>query len=85
MSPVLVNALQEEILDLLNEEFGFTYDLETPWNALFADQPTSGDMDGGEISLGNDTWAGFLASAALAESDSEDEDFRWGLLYSLLV
>ena len=33
----LTSCLQDQALDLLNLEFGFAYELETPWHAVFAE------------------------------------------------
>ena len=70
---------QAEILTLLNDEYGFEYEQETPWQAVFAEAPQSprhADTKAQASPAQHRTLADFLATADLADSDSSDSSFR---------
>jgi hypothetical protein len=74
-----VSPPQAEILTLLNDEYGFEYEQETPWQAVFAEAPQSprhADNKAQASPAQHKTLADFLASADLADSDSSDSSFR---------
>ena len=72
-------CLQAEILTLLNDEYGFEYEQETPWHAVCAERPQTPkhpDVKAQATPVQHKTLAGFLATADLADSDSSDSSFR---------
>ena len=72
--------MQAEILTLLNDEYGFEYEQETPWDAVFAEAPQSprqAEAKANALPVQHKSLADFLASADLADSDSSDSSFRY--------
>ena len=75
----LLWCLQAEILTLLNEEYGFEYEQETPWHAVFAEGPQTPRHPAATAQASpvqHKSMADFLANADLADSDSSDSSFR---------
>ena len=71
--------MQAEILTLLNDEYGFEYEQETPWDDVFAEAPQSpkqAEAKANALPVQHKSLADFLASADLADSDSSDSSFR---------
>ena len=71
-------ALQADILHLINDFFGFEYEQETPWHAVFAEPPTSPRARPASASAAPLTFscvADLMAAADLPDSDS-DSSYR---------
>ncbi len=64
---------------MINEEYGFEYEQETPWHAVFAEAPVSprAAADGAAAApVTFKTLADFLAHADLPDSDADDSSFK---------
>jgi len=74
-----IQELQDEILDIINEEFGTSYELEFPAADLLDDaeelQRKGKPEEGGGGTAGG-TWAALLGGGDLVSSDSDD-DYEW--------
>ena len=71
--------MQDDILDLINEEFETGYELDAPAAAVLVSggptlrrQSSKGAGGGG----GGGTWASLLGGDDLVSSDTDDDDFR---------
>jgi hypothetical protein len=65
---------------MINEEYGFEYEQETPWHEIFAEAPVSprAAADGAAAAPVNfKTLAEFLAHADLPDSDADDSSFKY--------
>lgn len=70
---------QADILTMINEEYGFEYEQETPWHEVFAEAPMSprAAADGAAAApVTFKTLADFLAHADLPDSDADDSSYR---------
>jgi len=71
--------LKDEIMDMINEEFGTAYELDSPAAGLFEDaeamQRKSKAENGGGGAAGG-TWAALLGGGDLVSSDTDD-DYEW--------
>ncbi|KAK9846396.1 hypothetical protein WJX81_002962 [Elliptochloris bilobata] len=68
-----------DILNLINDFFGFEYEQEAPWHAVFAEPPTSPrarPTSASAAPLTFDSLADLMACADLPNSDSADSSFR---------
>lgn len=70
--------LQDEVLDLLNEEFETSYEIDTPaaellHEGVFEQQHETQGQAGG---VGG-TWASLLGGADLVSSDTDDDSYRY--------
>lgn len=69
---------------MINEEYGFEYEQETPWHAVFAEAPPASPRPGSATApVTFRTLADFLAHAPLPESDDEDSSFKCALSSTL--
>lgn len=76
-SHFMTSALQDEILDLLSEEFDTQYEIEDSADRLFTEDtfknravaPLNGGQAGG-------TWASLLGGVDLVSSDTDDDSYR---------
>lgn len=70
-------TLQDEVLDLLNEEFETSYELDTPAAELMregsVEQHQNAESQAGAV---GGTWASLLGGADLVSSDTDDESYR---------
>lgn len=65
---------------MINEEYGFEYEQETPWHEIFAEAPVSprAAADGAAAApVTFKTLAEFLAHADLPDSDADDSSFKY--------
>lgn len=77
--------IQDEALDLLNLEFGSSYELHTPWHQIFVEEEEAGGGDavaaagtaGDSTAAAAAGGAGTLMDAQLPSEDEEDSDFEW--------
>lgn len=77
-------SAQADILEVINDEYGFEYEQETPWHEVFAEPPAASPKgpDGlirttsAAAPVSYHTLADFLANADLPESDSDDSSYR---------
>ncbi len=71
--------MQDEILDVINEEFGTSYELDSPAADLLEDAEVlqrKGKPAGGGAGAAGGTWAALLGGGDLVSSDSDD-DYEW--------
>lgn len=78
MSAKSAVRVQADILNLINDFFGFEYEQETPWHAVFAEPPTSPRARPASAAAAPLTFASvadLMACADLPETDS-DSSYR---------
>jgi hypothetical protein len=72
-------ALKDEILDMINDEFGTAYELDSPAVGLFEDAEVLQRKvlpEIGGVGAAGGTWAALLGGGDLVSSDTDD-DYEW--------
>jgi hypothetical protein len=74
-------ALKDEILDMINDEFGTAYELDSPAVGLFEDAEVLQRKvlpEIGGVGAAGGTWAALLGGGDLVSSDTDDDyEWRW--------